>query len=262
MKKLTLLLAAALGVSLLINVMTFQRLSKGDAPRPAAKKNGNGNGHAPMAGDDEPAPVVTGDKMDYLIHEVAKLRREVADMKASGPAAAAAPSKPASNPSTPAAPARDPEIAAILAEQDRFNQFWGDLGKLSGARKQLDDARYVQAVLDSTADFLGLAEPQRSQFTETARLSIADLQKANKDYQEASKTIQWDKANPKQSQEQWNAVNKAYKDAQAAAYDRIKSQLDSSQPRQKQFMGQVDSWARYIVPWGGGWRGEQDGVKY
>ena len=265
MKTFTLALTALLAASLLVNVMTLKRISNEDAPRVAAKKNGtvaNGNGHATAAAD-EPAPVVTGDKMDHLIHEVARLRREVADLRESAPATgAAAASKPAAS-SAPLAPPRDPEIAAILAEQDRFTQFWADLGKLSGARKQLDEARYLQATFDSTADFLGLAEPQRSQFAETTKLAIADLDRVNKEYQEAGKGIQWDKANPKQGQDQWAAVNKAYKDGLAAAHDRIKSQLDASQPRQKQFMAQIETWMRYVAPGKGGWRGgEHEGVKY
>ena len=235
MKTFTLALTALLAASLLVNVMTLKRISNEDAPRVAAKKNGtvaNGNGHATAAAD-EPAPVVTGDKMDHLIHEVARLRREVADLRESAPATgAAAASKPAAS-------------SAPLA------------------RKQLDEARYLQATFDSTADFLGLAEPQRSQFAETTKLAIADLDRVNKEYQEAGKGIQWDKANPKQGQDQWAAVNKAYKDGLAAAHDRIKSQLDASQPRQKQFMAQIETWMRYVAPGKGGWRGgEHEGVKY
>ena len=243
MAKLALALSAFLGVSLLVNVMTFKRLSNGEAPRTAPKKNGTAP--APALVNDAPAPVVTGDKTDHLIRELATLRREVAELKAASPSTATK-SPPAGV--APSTPARDPEIAAILAEQDRFTQFWGDLGKLSTARKQIEENRYVQAVIDSTAQFIGLVEPQASHFSESAKAAIVELERANKEYQEAGKTIVHDRTNPKLYQEQWNAVNKRYKEAQAAATDLVKAQLDASQSRQKQFMSNLDGWFRYLAP--------------
>ncbi len=251
MKPLTLVLASMLGISLIVNALALSRLAKQPETKPGTKATSRGADAPEEKQPEITTPAPTGDaRIDAVLRELTLVRREIAELKGSTG------SKPVSPSTAPSSSTKDPSVAEILDEADKLNKFWGDLGKLAGARDQLDETKYTQAVLDQTADFLGLVEPTRSAFASAAKLAFTDYDRARKEMQEAQKLINWGKeADRKLAQEQYEALQARYRESVNAANERVKSQLDLTQPRQKQFASKLESWMGYASgQWGGGKR--------
>ena len=248
MRPTTLILGTMLGISLIVNGLALSRLSKQE-PKTAVKSAARPTD----APEEKPQPEITppaptGDaRIDAVLKELTQVRREIAELKTSMGSKSG--SSSTSSPST----AKDPAVAEILDEADKLNKFWGDLGKLAGAREQLDEAKYQQAVLDQTADFLGLVEPNRSAFAAAAKIAFGDYDRARKEMQEAQKGINWGKdADRKLAQDQYEALQARYRESVGVANERVKVQLDLNQPRQKQFASKLETWVGYASGnWGG-----------
>jgi hypothetical protein len=225
--RVTWTLAAALACSLLVNAMTIHRLGR-RAPEPPAMPAARVV-DAPAPAGREPSPVV--DRTDAVLAELARLRREVAELRAGRPAELSAPPSPS---------AWEGDLARVLAEQDRWQSLWSDLDKLSGARRSglIDEALHARGVVERTADFLGLAEPQRGAFIEAAREALRDVEKARAELEQAMR------AEPRPPREESQAAFAAYRARQSAATERLSAQLDPSQPSQKQFSAQLAQWLR------------------
>ncbi len=232
MKSATCTLAAALGISLMVNAMTLHRLNR-TAPDIAAPKP-----HSPIvergAPTAEPPPGV--DKLDFVLAEIAHLRRDVAAIKKSEGATDVTPAEDS------AARPWDPELARAMADTDRWNALVGDLEKLSSARRHqmLSEDRYLRGVLDLTADFLGLQDPQRGTFIETAEGVLRDVERARRELDQALRST------PRPTREQSMAMVAQYRERQGAAEERLATLLDPGQPRQKQFSTQLGSWMRSV----------------
>lgn len=259
MTRTTAALGALLGVSLLVNALAFDRLSKQEPVKPAARP-ATPAGEARVA--DGPIPSDPDAKLDRIIQDVAKLRRDVEEIKAAGGGRpdpverALAAGAPQASPT-----GVDPSVAEIITEQEVFDAYWRNLRKIQGVRGQLDEASYLKAVLDATTEFLALSEPARSRFVEMAKVIAADAQRLAKQFEEERKAIQWNAQDPKGSREQWDALTAKYQAEVKAAGSRLSSTLDLSQPRQKQFSTNTDRWIRDLTPEGlrfdRGWGGDR-----
>lgn len=226
MGRVTWTLAAALACSLLVNAMMVHRLGRrapGTSAPPAARSV-----DVPAAPGREPSPAV--DRTDAVLAELARLRREVAELRAGRPA----------EPSAPSPAAWEGDLGRVLAEQDRWQSLWTDLDKLSGARRSglIDEALHARGVVERTADFLGLSEPQRGAFIEAAREALRDVDRARAELEQAMR------AEPRPTREESQAVFGTYRARQTAATERLAAQLDPSQPSQKQFSAQLSPWLR------------------
>ncbi len=229
MKIATLTLGLALGFSLLVHAVTYYRMNR-PAPeaaiaRPAARA-------IPAPPPREPEPIILAP-------------REVSHPTTTSAVPAPTPMKAAPAP----APARDPELTRILAEQDRWNSLLSDLGKLSTARRHqmIGDERYAQGVIELTADFLSMREPQRSAFMESAQVVVAELERARRELELVLR------ADPRPAREQMQAAAAKYRAVQGAAQERLTAQLDLQQPQQKQFGMQLPQWMRSLGSPDGRW---------
>ena len=146
----------------------------------------------------------------------------------------------------------DPAVAAVIDAQEKFNAFWKDLDQLFKAKQRLDEAKFFQATLATTMDFLEFQDAARPRFVEAARVGISGLQQARKDYDDARRALpQKDKANPAATalyDQQKNAIDDRYKAQSKAAVDGIKGLLDASRPRHAEFGSNADKWLRNLVP--------------
>jgi hypothetical protein len=238
-------LAILLAVSALLNVIAFQR--RNEPERPGAPAGREPRGESAAA-----AP----DRSDQVLRELAALRREIAEIKGvpPPPETAVAPAAPAAGP-RPAAPALspaavdDPQVAEVLSEQEHFRTFWRDLDRVFNARGKIDEGKYFDTVLDVTLDYLGLPESARPRFTETARISAAELARLRKDHDDARRALpQKDKDNAAAVDAQKRELDLRLKEQSKAAVDRVRLQLDPAQVRHTEFSGRIDRWLREIAP--------------
>ncbi len=171
---------------------------------------------------------------------------------------------PAELPPAPGAPPRtafvppragirfDPAVEAVLDAQERFGGFWKDLERVFKAKDRLEEARFFQAVVGATQDFLELAEPARTQFALATQAGISELMRARKDRDDARSLLPpKDKANLAAYaayQQQKDAVDARYDERVAAAVARVTALLDPSRPRHAEFSASAERWLRYQVP--------------
>jgi hypothetical protein len=240
MKIATVSLAMALGLSLMLHAVTFHRLNR-PAPEAAVR---------PQAGRSAAPASRTVDADRTTVVDLDGVRTEATDRTPAPTAAGASSTVP-----PPAAPTpRDPELTRILAEQDRWNDLLADLGKLSAARRQrlIADERYAKGVVEMTADFMSMHEPQRSAFIDAARAVLTDLEQARREMEQVMR------AEPRPTREQMQAVAATYRGRQTAAQDRLAAQLDAAQPLQQQFSMQLPQWLRSLGGTEGRWGGAGD----
>lgn len=229
MKIVTISLAMALGFSLLVHAVTLYRMN-----RPA-----------PEAAVARPAVRAVAAPTPREPESIVMTPQEI-------PEPAGAPVAPVPMEAVPSPiPARDPELTRILAEQDRWNALLADLGKLASARRHqmIGDERYAQGVIEFTADFLSMREPQRGAFIESARIVVADLERARGEMELVMR------ADPRPAREQMQAAAAKYRAVQGAAQERLTAQLDLQQPQQKQFGMQLPQWMRSLGSPDGRWSG-------
>lgn len=244
-RALVVTLGICLAVSALLNFVAFQRM--GEPSRPAAVA-------APSAREPRGEAVsLPADRADQVLRELAALRREVAEMKGLPPppeAAAPGAARPVSAPAaTGSATFDDPQVAEVLSEQEHFRAFWRDLDRVFNARGKIDETKYFDTVLDVTLDYLGVADPLRVRFSETARVSAADLARVRKEYDDARRALPpRDKDNAATVDAQRREMDARFRDMALAVTDRVKGQLDVKQPRHAEFASRIDRWLREIAP--------------
>lgn len=227
-----------LACSVLLNVIVLLRPQD---PTPAPR-----GAPAPAA---ETRPVPRGEVAGPAVAEeypwAEPVRRPAASVPAEGGGKAApAPKGPSVR--------DDPAVAAVIDAQEKFNAFWKDLDQLFKAKSRLDDAKFLQAALSTTMDFLELQDAARPRFVEATRSGIAALQMARKDFDDARKALPpKDKTNPAATalyDQQKNAIDDQYKAQSKAAVDGLKSLLDAGRPRHAEFGSNAERWLRNLVP--------------
>lgn len=238
MNRTNLIMGILLGASLLVNVAILARPSgeKGGAQAP--------NRPRPFVAEPQPVAVTTSGlsndaKMDRVLSELDRLRREVSAIRTTA-------GKTSANP-TEAGPtllgSTSPRLAELLGQGNRNQQFWKDLETLSEARDSMSEEEYRQFLLSASADFLELAEPARSQFVEAARAAATELERARREHTEALKALPKAEMNPKGFEESWAKLAEAEKRAKA----QVKPFLSSDQPRHKHFRKNLDQWFSHLA---------------
>jgi hypothetical protein len=250
MTKLTAVLGLLLGVSVLINGLTFVELSKLRAKSPVATKSrpGDPTSAAPSIASDAPIAADNG----AILNELRQLRSDVAalrDGKGSSGSPVHAPGQPgaADLSDLPPSVASDPAVAKLLAEQEVLNKLWKDLGKLSALQKSLGDEKYKQLVMRMTGDFLGLDAAARAGFEAASAQMMSEYESATKTLQDATKTMTYDQKDPGVYQRQYAELMKHYNDSRKIAETRLDSYLTSA-PRHQQFKQNLQTWGWYVNP--------------
>jgi hypothetical protein len=230
-----------LGVSGLLNLVLLTRSPE------AAPRSGVPAAAAPAraAQEEEPAdpPPVTA--------------QELAVEAGDGPAlvpppAARGPSASGSKPARPSKVKADPTVAAVIEAQEEFGAYWKEMDQLFKAKSRLEEARFLQAALGATMDFLELSEAGRARFAQSTQSGILALQQARAEHEAARKTLPpKDKSNPAlaaQHDQQKNAIDDRYKAQVKAAVDGLKAALDPARPRHVEFGSNAERWLRNVVP--------------
>ncbi len=254
MTKLSAALGVLLGVSVLVNGLTFAALTKLRAKQPAAPSaKSRGDSAATPSTADGP---VAADNSEIL-KELRALRGEVASIREGrGSSSTAHPG--GSNPpgvtdtsDLPPSVTGDPAVAKLLAEQEALNKLWKDLQKVSALQKSLGDEKYRQLVTKMTAEFLGLDASTRPAFETAATQMISELDAAAKAMQESYKTITYDQKDPGSYQRQYSEITKRYNESRKAAESRLDPYFTTA-ARHTQFKQNLQTWGWYLNPnqWG------------
>ncbi len=214
---------------MLFNAVAFQRLSarEASAAREATSKPSDGSAQAAPAPRIEDAPPVVGE----------------------APAPGPSPVKTPTSASPPLE--RDPKLMEILDAQDAFSAFWKQLDRVFKARDKLDEARYFQTVVASTADYLELQEPARSQFAVAAQAASRSAGDARRERDAAQKALpKKDKTDPAYAayQQQRDAIDARYVEQVKAAVDAVRPSVDAARPRHMEFMSNAGRWLRNLAP--------------
>lgn len=260
MNKTAGILAALLGVSVVVNAFAFVELGKARAKQPGTISAGKSRAPdaAPHAVSDAP---VSAD-LTSIAAELRALRADVAALRDGksgttgggrpGIGEPAHPGKGVDAGDLPDSITSDPAVAKLLKEQEALNKLWGDLGKLSQLQKSLGDEKHRQLVMKLTAEFLGLDGSAKAGFETAANQMMAELDAAAKTMQDAYKTIPYDQKDPQAWQRHYEEVQKRYNESRKAAESRLDAYLTNS-PRHEQFKSQLQTWGWYANPkqWGG-----------
>ena len=255
MTKLCAALGVLLGVSILVNGLTFAELSKLRSKQPGAPtaKSRTDSAAAPSATD---GPVAADNS--EILKELRALRSEVASIREGRGSATGGTHSNGHNPpgvtdtnDLPPSVTGDPAVAKLLAEQEALNKLWKDLQKVSGLQKSLGEEKYRQLVTKMTAEFLGLDDAHKSGFETAAGQMISELDAAAKAMQEAYKTMTYDQKDPNSYQRQYAEVTKRYNEARKTAESRLDPYLTTS-GRHQQFKQNLQTWGWYLNPnqWG------------
>jgi hypothetical protein len=235
MNRATVIVSVLLGLSVAMNVGLIARSPRLPDPPPPliVKKSHHSKSHA--APVDESAPA-----------SLASPAREVSPAPVAQSVAETA---------TPPGPPRvlpsrlDPRVARILDDEEDFRVFWQDLGKVFGIQEKLAPEEYLRIVVGGSAEFLGLQEPQRSQFFEQTRAAIAEREQARKEYDSAKKALPpKDKNNAAVYAAARQPIDTAYQSKLKAAQDRVGALLDPNQVRHQEFAGKLSKWLKELEP--------------
>jgi hypothetical protein len=253
------ILAALLGVSVVVNAFALVELGKARAKQPGTISAGKSR--APDAGSHGTSDAPVSADLSSIAAELKALRNDVAALREGKPAPAGGrpgigdashPGKGIDAGDLPDSITSDPAVAKLLKEQEALNKLWGDLGKLSQLQKSLGDEKHRQLVMKLTAEFLGLDASAKTGFETAANQMMAELDTAAKTMQEAYKQIPYDQKDPQAWQRHYEEVQKRYNESRKAAESRLDAYLTNS-PRHEQFKTQLQTWGWYANPkqWGG-----------
>jgi hypothetical protein len=221
-------LGLGLAVSVLVNVAAVRRFSQHEpadvrAPEPAAE---------PCAAE-------------ALRGELAALRAEVESLKSRSPQT----TEERARPDTLAPLAEQMRQAApeTAREHERFvdfNERLNELYQFRHTHKMADDA-YAHRVIETTAVFLELEEPQRSAFHSAALEVRRDVAAAAREYEEARSRF-----NPSMPVDAWEQHMRAARERQSEALRRARKRLEESlqlaRPRHRSFAEQMEWWFQYL----------------
>jgi hypothetical protein len=240
-------LGLLLAVSLLLNVVAFTRMNGARSERSSASPTASPAAPAPAR---PAAPASADARLDQVLLELAQLRREVARLSGGAspaPVTAAAPGSGAPA-DAPTLTFDDPQVARVIQEQSEWRSFWRQLDRVFDARSQLDETVYQKSVFDATTDFLGLQEPARAQFVQSAKLAAVDLARVRREYDEARNALPSRTADPQGYETQRRQLDLRYRDQLKAVVDRVRVYLDPAQTRHSEFSDQAYDWLRKLGP--------------
>lgn len=235
MSKTALVLGLVLVGSLAGNAVMFRRLKSGPVearPSVAARPGEPASAHASGL----PAPTDGS-----VAAELAALRHELADLKIRLAASAPVGSHPDAPVPVAAPDSARPAgwVTDVLIEQEQMDRFWSNIEKIGRATK---GDTYRNALGEYTCDFLGLEEPARSNFLQMAAQASGALERAQAEYNEAVKSVKYDKANPQAYQQNQQEANRKYQEAQKAIQEQVKASVPQKTAIQKRFADQVQMW--------------------
>jgi hypothetical protein len=227
MNRALIALGAALALSMLVNAVALGRIVRGPDPAPAR----------PIARPVQPPPAA-GDLSEVLA-EFRLLRSDLARRSEPGrPAGSPAFAPP---PDLPRAAAADPEVARILADEEKLQGLWKDLVKLSRLGRSLSAAKYRELVTRVTAEFLG-ADP--AAFHETAMAAFQGVERARREMDAAFVSLPEDlePALRERREEEARERYLAQSRAALAPLDRHLGDL----PAHERFRQQKSEWLDYL----------------
>ncbi len=143
----------------------------------------------------------------------------------------------------------DPRVARLLEEEEEFRLFWHDLSRVFGIQEKLEPEEYNRVILTSTADFLRLQEPLRSQFFSQTRAALIERVQARKEYDDAKKTLPLkDKNNPVLYDTARKPLETNFQAKMKSSEARVESLLDLTQGRHQEFTGKLQKWLKELEP--------------
>jgi len=245
MKTGTVILAAALGVSVLFNLVAFARLRDRDEPKSAAS-----SGTPRLAREERTAPAPPEER-GFSTAPAPAVREAESFPGAPAPQKSGS-KKSGSDPLTLPSVRNDPQVLGVLEAQEEFGVFWKDLDRIFKARSKFDEAKYVQTVLTATEDFLLLPEASRPAFREAVKSATAGLGNVRRDYDAAKKALPpKDKSNAQAYavyQQQKDGLDLRYNEQTRAVLDGVKAHMDLKQPRHAELASNLEKYLRNLMP--------------
>ena len=219
----TAVLAVALGLSVLGNIVLLSRLRGGDEPRPAAPRT-----------PERPAPPVQAAAPPA---EVVVIRPEAPDPVP----------PPAPRTSTPAAPAirHDPQVLGVIQAQDDFGAFWKELDRIFRARSKLDESLYARSIITAVQDFLRLPGSTFDQALRTGALQMAE---ARREHELARQALPPKEKNNPVYQQQKDVLDARHQERAASIVNGVKAHLNPADPRHAEFAGSLEKLLRNLAP--------------
>jgi hypothetical protein len=213
-------LGGLLAVSAVANAVLVLRARPRGEVRPA------GPGAPPAPGSsDAPPSLACGHEA-----EIARLRREVADLK----------SRDGARPSDRTL--RDQAVVALQQEQEKQSEFWAaqERGVKEGGGVPNADAAITAAI-----EFLELPDGPRTQFFDTARTTFADVDRARGELEAVARRVT-EAGGSANDDPDWIAANQRLHERLRTASARLRGTLDRANPRQNGFAANMERWV-YLV---------------
>lgn len=241
MKSLPVILGMLLAVSLLFNVVAFVRLGE-DPPAVAPARTPEARRAVPAERPAEIAPVAAAPERPASPGVEA----------APAPVVPSAGKAPAPLSLTTPSLRNDPKVREVLQANESFNAFWKDLDKVYKVRNKFDEAKYTQAVMTATTDFLELGDPNRAQFEEAARVAAGSYAQVRREHDAARAALpQKDKSNPTSLaayEQQKDAIDLRTQSQVKSVVDTLRPYLNASDARHQEFLQNADKWLRNLAP--------------
>lgn len=250
MTRLTITLLAALGASLLVNLLTISRLSETTEPRASRAPAPRRDAEAVPA----PAAAVEGeDRLDLVVRELQGLRRELENLRylpgSPGEQRPAGARGPAASPDG-AVPDEPTALAhGLVADQRQFDRFWGDLQTLNRTRNRVGEDTFQDALLASTAEYLELPPPQREAFLRETKAIAAEVSAEWKQVYDQAVRLYLNPRDAEYNRRESRALINRFNAHLLTQSQRLQRHLSDDQVRHQQFRQQHGDWVlQYLAP--------------
>ena len=234
-------------LSLVANIMTMAQLRQVTLALEGSGKQGPST----RARRESPRATQGSDpRLQRILEEIAILRQEVRgqDGRFGAIAPSSSPASLSGPPPATAAIVIDPEVETVLVAQSRFRRFWNELNPVFDAKDKLDPEKFRKTVLDSTIEYLQLAEPTRTLFLQESEVAVAELSGARREYYDGRAQLPPKDQNRALYDQQRKALSDRYKERRNAAVDRVTRLLDPSSHSHKEFTRRTEKWLREMRP--------------